>query len=188
MDRPVPGVDRKLLPAAVHLARDARRAEGALDGHRNAETDPPVVGAGFDVGAQVSRDGEVHAAVPGADVPAVGQPRAGAGARVDAAVSGLDVQGVEPAVHRDVSVAGSGLHAAVQIVPFDAAVAGAQTDFALGALDADVSVAGVDVQAAVEGLGFHRAVPGVHVEVGLPRHANLETQVPVVDADAPAPV
>src|SRR5258707_15796511 len=89
--RPVAGVNRERLPAAVHLSVYLRIAKASFHGHRNGKADVAIIGAGINVGPQVSGENYVDAAVAGPDSPTARQLRARFHTRVDAAVAGLYV-------------------------------------------------------------------------------------------------
>src|SRR5215467_3294138 len=96
------------LSATVHLPMNLRSAERTLDRDRNAQADSAIVGAGLNVGLQVSGERHSHAPVAGMYIPSAVDFRAGIGARSDAAVAGLDIQGVEPSVQIHMAVTSGG--------------------------------------------------------------------------------
>jgi hypothetical protein len=54
-DRPIPGVYRQRLPAAIHFPMKLRVAERPLDSHRQAHTDMSIPSAGVNVRLEVAR-------------------------------------------------------------------------------------------------------------------------------------
>jgi len=69
VDGAVAGADYYGLAATVHAAGDAGRAEGAFDGDGNAEADVTIMGAGVDVGLEITGKINVNAAIAGVKIP-----------------------------------------------------------------------------------------------------------------------
>jgi hypothetical protein len=54
-DRPIPGVHRQRLPAAIHFSMKLRVAERSLNRHRQSHTNMSIPGAGINIRLEVAR-------------------------------------------------------------------------------------------------------------------------------------
>src|SRR5215472_2284756 len=199
-DRSVARVYGKRLAAPIHLAAHFRLAEGAFDRHGYPQADVPIPRRSIDIGLKVSREGNVHAAVPGAQRPAGGHFAAGKHPCIHAAVARLDVQRLEPSDQADVSIARVGLDLAIQVAGFNMAISSAELDVAFECVYGDAAVAGMkidrpakgtslycpvprmNVQRSAEAVRLYRPIAGIRLQIPLLRHAHFDMQPPGIVA------
>ncbi len=136
-NRPVPGVNRQGLSAAVHLPVDLRLTEGPLNGHRHTQADMPVAGGGVNSGLEIARQRQIHTAVARVQEPTGTHLGAGKHLRVHAAIARLDVEAIEAPGDADMPVAAVGIQSPIQLSALDRAVSRVELNVTLQGVHVD---------------------------------------------------
>jgi len=93
------------------------------------------------------------------------QPRTRLDASVDAPVTSLHIEAVQPAIDLDMAVAGVGIYAPVLGCAPRCARHPCAVDVTFSSLHRNAAIAGVDLHIAVNGLYVHGAVSGMNLHV-----------------------